>query len=606
MQIRNELAACPLFEGLPEEVLALLAESSRVVRLSGHHTLFRQGEPGDALFLVARGQLAAVLEARDLPGRQILGKAGPGSYVGEMALLTDKPRTATVLAIRDSTLIRVPASAFLKAVATYPDCALHVARTVIERSQADRARSRPDRFRTLAMIPGGPATARRMARFDHSLLSAMKAIGPTVLVDREAIHHRFPEYGDEGEKRPKEGEVAQYLDRLEEDHRFVLYSSGGDTGLWQKRCVRNADRILVLVGARDEEADPAEVSAMLAEHRKYTLAPAELVIWHAGHSIQPGVAGRWLETGLFKRHYHVRRSLADTRRLARLLVGRAYGIAFSGGGTRAIAFGGVLQAFDEAGIEIDVFAGTSGGSIAGALAAMEVPWQEMQRRIRGFARMRKWPDLGPPFVSITSGRLLNRICRAFYEDLAIEDTPRPFLASCVSLGSGRLVVPERGELWRAVRASTSLPGIFPPVPFGDDLLVDGGLVNNLPVDLIRDRCETVVGGDVSRTLDLPVPPEDAYEVSGWGLLRSRLNPFGRADARVPRIAATVVRAGMAGGKEHRERMLQVADFIVAPRVEGLGLFETDEETLAQLFQRGYEAGRDALVRAQRQEEEEGS
>lgn len=588
MLIIDQLRACELFAGLPESTLQSLADASSVTHLSGGHVLFRQGDPGDALYLVVLGRLCALLESEGRPATR-LGEIGPGEYVGEMALIASVPRGATIQALRDSTLIRISDAAFLRAVQASPEAALAVARTVIHRSRPS-PRARHDFFRTLAIVSSGASTAEGLQVFVRQLGAALAEKGTVTTLDTAAARELLVG-GQEG--AATDLRLSEVEHRLEEANQFTIYSADESNPTWRERCIRNGDRILVVASTDSPESEREQIVRLLRKQEHTGQARMELIMLHPNGEIVPGRVGPWLDTGLFSQHYHVR-GPQDVDRLARFLTGSATGIAFSGGGGRVAAFVGILAAYEEASVPFDIFAGTSGGAIVGAVASMELKAADLKVLMGEFSRMSLYSDAGPPFVSLSSSRNISRVFKKLYGNVLIEDLPRPFQAACTSLSTGELVVPKRGELWRVVRASTSLPGIYPPVPFGNDLLVDGGLVNNLPADLLRGLCTKLIGADVSVAPPLVVPPPEAYRISGWRLFWRKLNPFSRPPSDTVFLGATVIRAALAGARIHQNQMASVVDTMITPQVTGIGLMDVQEETFSRLFSLGYEAGKASL------------
>lgn len=218
------------------------------------------------------------------------------------------------------------------------------------------------------------------------------------------------------------------------------------------------------------------------------------------------------------------------------------GLALSGGGALGLAHVGVLRVLDELRIPIDAIAGTSMGAVVGALAALGMPPDEMEalfvttdwtalfddappRRHRGYRRKQ---DLTPDLVDIELGLTRHglrppsglvsgqRYVFAFdYPDLhatipgGFDALPIPFRAVATDAATHELVILDRGNLGRAVRASMAVPGLFAPVKIDGRILVDGGLTRNLPVDVARAMGVDVViavwtGGEVLR--DDPTAP----------------------------------------------------------------------------------------------------
>jgi len=174
------------------------------------------------------------------------------------------------------------------------------------------------------------------------------------------------------------------------------------------------------------------------------------------------------------------------------------GLALGSGSARGWSHIGVIHGLLEEGIDIDIVCGTSIGSIVGgALAAGALD------KLDKWARELAWSDiLGFMDVTLPRSGLIegDRIAKFFRENLSdpnIEDLPLPFAAVSTDMSSGREVWLQKGSLIDAIRASISLPGIFTPFKQGERWLVDGGLVNPVPVSLCR-----AMGADVVIAVNL--------------------------------------------------------------------------------------------------------
>jgi predicted acylesterase/phospholipase RssA len=183
-------------------------------------------------------------------------------------------------------------------------------------------------------------------------------------------------------------------------------------------------------------------------------------------------------------------------------------------------------------------------------------------------------DVTVPLASLAAGRRVTERLKAAAGEADIEDCWIDFF--CVSTNLTRTAphVHRTGTTWRAIRASMSIPGIFPPVPLGDDVLVDGGLVDNLPVGEMRRGHDgiTVLAVDVGvrRGLtagDLP----DSTIVDGWRLMVDRLHPR-RTSPDVAGILTVLTRlTELGGGGEAAD----LGDVLVAPEVGGFPLLDFD-------------------------------
>jgi predicted acylesterase/phospholipase RssA/CRP-like cAMP-binding protein len=548
-----------LFSTVSDEALDAIARDCETVHVPGRRLVFARGAASDGMYIVIRGRLLVVDD-----DSRVLWQVGRGEHVGELSLLTGAPRSANVRTARDSTLLRIPPEAFRHALEAHSGLALSIARAlsgIISRGDA----SVSTQVSTIAIVPGEREGEVRL--FGEQLARALAPLGTVTVVDRARVAQLEPT-----------GEMTDLLDRLEAEHTFTVFLTDQADTSWTQRCLRQADVVLEVAAGAEQLRDAANVTLEPD-------VPRELVVMRS--STPRPVAAR-LASGRYRAHHFVREGSAlDFARLARFLAGRAHGLALSGGSNRTSAYLGVFRALAESGVPIDVVAGTSGGALLGAMLALGWDHAQMREGLRQMERAPLWRDLGPPLLSVMSGRTYERLLRDLFGDARLEDLATPFLPVCARLRDGAVVTPERGEIWRAVRASTSLPGIWPPVERDGELLVDGGISNNLPVDLARARCGagTVIACDVSEgsAFEGMVVGETP---SGWSLLAARLWPFGERKRTVG-IIDVVVSATCAPSTRAQAEAIAAAALYVQLRAGA-------ESSVDALVTRGYEATRAAL------------
>ncbi|MBE9573179.1 MAG: patatin-like phospholipase RssA [Proteobacteria bacterium] len=174
------------------------------------------------------------------------------------------------------------------------------------------------------------------------------------------------------------------------------------------------------------------------------------------------------------------------------------GLALGSGSARGWSHIGVIRALQEEGIDIDIVCGTSIGSIVGsALAAGFLDQLEEWARELAWSDILGFMDVTLPRSGLIEGDRITKFFRANLSDPNIEDLPLPFAAVATDMSSGREVWLQKGPLIDAIRASISMPGIFTPFKQGKQWLVDGGLVNPVPVSLCR-----AMGADIVIAVNL--------------------------------------------------------------------------------------------------------
>ena len=241
------------------------------------------------------------------------------------------------------------------------------------------------------------------------------------------------------------------------------------------------------------------------------------------------------------RHHCLRLgSREDVERLARRVAGRGVGVVLTGGGGHGLAHLGALRALEDAGVPIDCVGGTSQGALMAALYARHASTTHTLPRVKALARALRSPrhlltDLTLPVLSLFSGKGVDAILRAALgEGTRAEDLWLGFFCCSANLTRGRLQTHTQGEVWRCVRASMTVLGLLPPVvdEATGDVLVDGGYLNPIPVDVMREKMgvETVIVVDVEDEDYLAfrnLTPHDGG-LGGWRLLWDRATEPTRA------------------------------------------------------------------------------
>ncbi len=584
-----------LFGRLEPEALREIEAEVEWLELGSGEVLFRQGdEPTDGVYIVVGGRLRVVVEGDG--GERWIDDAGRGEWVGEMALLTQGGRSATVYAVRDSELARLSRDAFERLMTKHPRAMLETSRllvTRLERQMREPVR-RPTAAATFAVVPASPEV--QVADFARRLSAALGSFGPALHLNAERVdyHLEDPGIARVADDHATHFRLTQWLIEQENAHRFMVFQTESAWSGWTQRCLRHADHILIVA---DAAADPAAggLEQRLESSFSGSRAPRRSLVLlrpQDGTSIAGTV--RWLDPRQVDAHYHVRRdSAADFARLARLLTGNAIGLVLGGGGARGYGHYGVLRALKELDVPIDAIGGTSAGALIGAGQAAGQSASRMLELVTRYGKKRR--DTTLPLVSLLAGRHLGSLLRECLGARQIEDLPIPFFCISTDLTQAEEIVHRRGSLERAVRASMSLPGILPPVVRGGDLLIDGGLFNNLPIDVMASVCHggPVLAVDVSPEKDLKAAAELTSELSGWQVLWQRLNPFAE-EAAVPGILDVLARTVVVGSVRRQKAQAAAGQAALYLRLPLDTWKLLDLHAAAEIAAAGYQAAREPI------------
>jgi predicted acylesterase/phospholipase RssA len=273
--------------------------------------------------------------------------------------------------------------------------------------------------------------------------------------------------------------------------------------------------------------------------------------------------------------------------LGRRLAGRAVGLVLSGGGARGFAHLGVLRAIDECGVVIDAIGGNSMGSIVAGLFACGFAHDERVALCRrGFAENPPDGDYTLPMVALHAGKRGNRMLRTFYGDVRIEDLWMDYFSVSTNLTRAEMSVARDGPMWRWVRASSSPPGIAPPLIDNGDLHVDGGILDNLPVGVMRRTIGigTTIASDAG-TARVLSGDANVDDISGWEVLLSRWRR-GRTAANLPTIADILMRTATISSIPAGAEARRSADLYLQPPSDGVRISEWSG--IDRAVQAGYE------------------
>ena len=509
--LRGRLSSLPLLSALDEPSLAALQAELEWLSLPGGAILFREDQIADALYVVVAGCLGVTVRGKD--GHDVLlARCQAGEIVGEMGLLGGGRRSGTVVALRDSILLRLGKSSFEKLLEQHPRSMLSIVSQLVDRLRtAMRHAGAEAANRTLALVPLGQDVDHRGFARD---LADQLAYGDKriMLLDAESSVH-----------------TAEWFDAAEAASDKVLYYAEPARPAWTELCLRQADRVVLVAPAKSPVGLPAWPLGEAKEWRQ----PLDLVLLHDRDGDPRQAAERWRRQLPIDLIFHVRsRHAGDVARLARILNGTAVGLVLGCGGARGFAHLGIVRALHEARIPIDMIAGCSMGAIVGAGIALEWDEDEFKGRLRrAFVDSNPINDYTLPFFSLVRGDKVARRLAEHFGGIRIENMWRPYCCVSTNLTAGRLAVHRDGPLLDALRASVAIPGLLPPVMIEGEAHVDGGMMNGLPVDVMSSRCGAVIAVDVaSDPLGMPFP-SIGDKPSRWRFLRG-----------VPPIVDLLVRA----------------------------------------------------------------
>jgi predicted acylesterase/phospholipase RssA len=563
---------------------ALLDELT-VRELAGGEWLLQQGDPGDALYMLVRGRLQAWARGADGYDRgRFLNEIVPGDSVGELSLLTGAPRAVGIQAIRDSLLIRLDREAFERLSHSHPALVMRLASNIanLVQSSSVGAKSPSRNLNAITILPLD--TSPRLENFCRELTLELENQGPTLSLAATDLGRKGApvESLQPGDTVPES--LKNWIQDQENEYQFVVYHCMASNSNWTHFALRHSDMVL-LVGDSSHDPQPSQWETELLETYGSAIARQLLVLLQPSSDKPIKGTANWLAKRKVDFHVHVREDKPDDlSRVTRIISGKALGLVLAGGAARGFAHLGVHRAMLELGLPIDWVGGTSIGAIMAATIAAPVASDKAMALIRdSFVKGKPFSDFTIPMMSLVRGRRMENMLRE-HLDYQIEDLPVPFYCVSCNLDDGSTNIHESGYLPDALRASAALPGIIPPAVVNHRLTIDGAVVNNLPVDIMRQK-------PVSRIVAVDLSSSELVEVdytsipSPWSVFRGRYLPFTRRQ-RVPSLSTIMLKSSLLGTFERVREQGRRADILLTPPVKKFGM--TEVKAFEKIVQAGYE------------------
>lgn len=593
---QTQIERC-LLQVVGEEHLDLreaITERAEVLELRSGQILFEQGDEGDGMYLVVRGRVRA--STRDVDGSLVpVIEVGRNESIGEIALFTNHTRTATVMALRDSLLLKLSSEDFEQLSQEWPGFSLGISKRVVDRLSRSMLGLPPYTHKATILTLVATHNGVDIDSFSDALNTALQKHGPVLVLnarnfrshlERAGIAERYGDYSHNN--------IAAWMDELENEYRFVICVGTTASTQWTRRCVRIADKV-ILIG--DDDTSEA-AHALNQQTFQKARVDVEFIRLHSGSSKNATNTDALLLNRQTTRHHHICLTQPeDLDRLGRFLAGKAVGIVLAGGGARGFAHIGVIKALREVGIPIDYVGGTSVGAIIGGLLAMGMSDEEIRDNVyRAFVEEKPLSDYTVPVVAMLKGNKLDSMLQRYFPLDCIEDLWLNFFCVSANLTTNETVVHEAGSLWRSIRASIALPGVLPPVIKNGELLIDGGLVNNLPVDVMASKgvgkiiAVDLQGGDRQFSVNEERMPPMTER------LRKRWMPDDDDDSRdgAPGIIDIILRASLISSSQHSARNQTGADLYLNPPMDKIGLLEF--KAFEQIVTAGYVHAHEELAK----------
>lgn len=564
-----------LFKELENEALCKILAAGEKQQVEAGDYLFKQGDLENSLYVVLSGRLRAVMQ--DITGNNILGDIGEGEPTGEFALFTNEPRMAAVLAIRKTIVLKISKQEYLNLVSQNPAFAGVLTSFLIKRLRRNileqHMSSTPKNIALINLQP------------DHDLSPWTDDIEKTL------EGSGFPIQVFDHDSHPEQP-YKDIFDTLEQQEGLNILVCSEAQPEWSRQCLLVADLIIV---ATEFLADSNlyQIEKMQNLYAQSILNKKIYIVFlHENETLMPEHTSRWLEKRMVNLHIHVRKNhLGDIGRFCRIISNKAVGVVLGGGGAKGYAHVGAIRALLEVGVEVDFLGGTSAGALYGiAMSHSDFEPQKVNALCEASAKRKLTSnDFSWPIVSIMSGKKMAGFMKEMFGESELEDIWVNSYCVSTNFSSAGTKVHDRGLVRKMVRASIAIPGVFPPVVIDRQLHVDGGVVDNLPIEpMYRYPVRHIIAISLS---SLETKEVDYAETPSSGMLIwDKLT--GKRKYRIPGLSSLIINSLTLNSRQKQENTKAKVSLYFEMDLRGVGLL--DDKKWSQTIEKGYDQMKEFL------------
>lgn len=579
------LAHHEMFRALPPQERAFLAKRMFARTFQRGESMIHQGEPLEVILFIASGLVSVV--QTDLSGIATeLAQLGDGALVGELSMLTGNLPNATVTALIECEVWALNRADFETVLHRSVPLAMSVNRMLSSKLAYANQRLLPRRtgqwsvvldengedfplVATVAervayyscdpvvVIDGYPSARSPFRRAGYSMTPIMEVVqNPESLPYRANVQEVLVVHAN-AQERADSSQILTAATYLRTIFRHVIFALPPDQPHLLEDILPLADKFIIHVH-RSRLAKMGLLLNMpeLRPHREKGLLA--ISAWHTTPKL--GEQRRieenlgWSVVSIISTHA----APSGIDRVARTIAKMRVGLAWGGGTARGWALAGIANALESIGVPMDLFAGTSAGALGAAVYGLSLNYQEAGARMRQILPyLERTTRLLPP-LTISAHSLLrqgwwNDLIKTFVGDSTFDDLLLPFAAVALDLRTGMPKVFTSGSLWQAIRASSAIPVLAPPMMIEGRAYADGGVVNAVPLDVVA-----AMGADILIGIDLTGSERNAED---WG------------KDSTPNMLGTLTRTINVAYNISASRTLPLAHVLIRPSLRAAAVYD---------------------------------
>ena len=563
------------------------------VFLEDNSNLFNYGEKSDSFYLLVTGLLKAYIPKK---GELIeVGEIYEGEVIGEMGILTNEARSASIFATRDSVVFKIDLEKANEIIMQYPLVLLQVATKIADRLrnvQHSNERHRTD-IHSIVQLSKGKNHTNEIIKIGKSLIDSMNKFNRSIVVSSKDVNEilNIESINAELERDKFYPALDDLVDNFTKENRYLLLLCDEEYTPWTTWCLAISDKNIFVVEESVGVSNTELLNKMNLNEKDIPIHlhdEKQLIIYHQSKNSFPSKTSSIIEMlPKISNHYHMSiNNKNDSDRVSRLIAKKGIGLCLSGGGAKGNAHIGVYKALIEHNIPIDAVCGTSAGGIVASLIAFGYDPETIISRLKETYKRKSFKEYTIPVTSIIATKKVIQDAIFLGNDMDIEDLWIPYFSIAVNISKSKLDVIDKGPVYKATRATAALPGILLPVIKDTSFLVDGGLINNMPGDIMLNKYGgKLISVSVSPQDDLDAKFNDFPNQSSY-FIKKLLRMNKKFPHEIPGLSNILMRSIFVASSNKIKEVIDLSDLFLDLQVKDVGLLEF--EKIDESVEFGYE------------------
>lgn len=576
-----------IFSSLDESIISELLPKFTRVELDHNSILFHQGEAADYVYILTSGKLIAQLNTGNNQHRTI-GHIDEGDIVGELGALANTTYPYSIKAIRNSVLYKLTSKEFIELCHQKPSLMLATIHPVISVAQnIIHLLTQEDNNTHVVIVPANKNIS--LDEFAEQYIPLIQASPSTVL-----ISDFLPEYNNSMTNSSILVEKIRNITiKIRSTQKIFYLLRSSETEL-AKIALKKADTLYIVANSTSQPEIDSFILDNIQHDKTLFKSQPNLILLHAKNVTKPIHTSLWLYHYPFNLHHHVRMGTkSHFKRLLRFMRGKAVGLVLSGGGTRGWAHLGAMKSIRDQKIPIDFIGGTSVGAIIGGCYSLEESYENAYEYFYQIVNTSRYSvsvrSMTLPLVSIFDAKNFTNVLYNVFDNTLIEDLWLPFFCVTCNLANYSEEIHRTGLLWEKARASASIPGLIPPAVINGEIHFDGGLLNNLPVDvmwqMLGKKGKTIaveLTSSMHDTHKYHFPPVLTFKQA----LMTRLG-MNQETYKFPRFVDSFMRGLLIGSSAKAKHNGQSATILVNLSLRKFRILQFNQKHAEKMFEIGY-------------------